>query len=267
VDDSYTIARRFEKYRGQYPGIAWAPVAPQPGQTMLFDRLYKAVGERDLHIDIFRPAPTKARDQGIVLVHGGAWRSGTKAISMIWPRGWRGRGYTVFLPEYRLSPEAPYPAGAQDVSDAIAWARAHAGEFGLSGRRIALGGSIIGRANGIDDRHGAGGDAVHHPVQGDARANALIDMDGVLDFTTPGALKYGCRWPCVIGGQMAGAIMPMRPPAGARRARPPMSAPRRRPRSSSAAASPLYRGQGCHHRRVEPAAHPRALVCLCQCSA
>jgi pectinesterase len=144
VDDSYTIARRFEKYRGQYPGIAWAPVAPQPGQTMLFDRLYKAVGERDLHIDIFRPAPTKARDQGIVLVHGGAWRSGTKAHFYDLATRLAGRGYTVFLPEYRLSPEAPYPAGAQDVSDAIAWARAHAGEFGLSGRRIALGGASSG---------------------------------------------------------------------------------------------------------------------------
>lgn len=139
VDDSYTIASRFERYRSLYPGIAWPAVAPVPGETMLFDRAYKTLPDRALHLDIFRPAPDHARHQGLVLVHGGAWRSGSKAHFYVLADRLAQRGYTVFLPEYRLSPEAPFPAGLIDVNDAMVWVKSHAAEFGLSPGRIALG--------------------------------------------------------------------------------------------------------------------------------
>jgi acetyl esterase/lipase len=178
VDDSYTIASRFARYKDQYPGIQWPVVAPSAGQTILFDRAYKALGDRDLHLDIFAPAPGTSRHQGLVLVHGGAWRSGSKAHFYALANLLAQRGYTVFLPEYRLSPEAAYPAGVVDVGDALAWARAHAGDYGLSAGRIALGGASSG---------GQMASLVAYTVAG---ANALVDMDGVLDFTTPLALQY-----------------------------------------------------------------------------
>lgn len=182
VDESYSIARRFAQYGAQYPGITWPAIRPQAGEQILPDRVYKTIGERDLLIDIFRPA--HSRGVGIVLVHGGAWRSGGRSHFYPLANLLAARGFTVFIPQYRLSLEAPYPAGAQDIHDAVVWAQGHARDYGLRSDRIALGGassggqlaSLVAYGDGL---FGAGG-----------RPYALIDMDGVLDFTTPEALKY-----------------------------------------------------------------------------
>ncbi|PNU06890.1 esterase [Novosphingobium guangzhouense] len=187
VDDSYTIGQRFAQYQDKFPGIAWPAVTWQAGQSVLFDRPYKNTGTRDLHIDVFRPAANASRI-GIVLVHGGGWRAGAKTHFYALANLLAQRGYTVFLPEFRLSPEAPYPAGMTDIGDALAWARAHAGEFGVDPARIAIGGASSGGQMasllayaGPSGLFGAGADRT---------AAALIDLDGVLDFTDPEALRF-----------------------------------------------------------------------------
>ncbi|WP_206241144.1 alpha/beta hydrolase [Novosphingobium terrae] len=190
VDDSYTIASRFERYRSLYPGIAWPAVAPAPGETMLFDRAYKTLPDRDLHLDIFRPAPDHTRHQGLVLVHGGAWRSGSKAHFYVLADRLAQRGYTVFLPEIRLSPEAPFPAGLVDVSDTMVWVKTHAAEFGLSPQKIALGGASSGGQMAALVAYSDAAGLFRSTPQDDRSANALIDIDGVLDFTTPLALQF-----------------------------------------------------------------------------
>jgi len=189
VDDSYTIGQRFEQYRHQYPGIAWSPVTWRQGQSVLFDRPYKNTGVRDLHIDIFKPAPGgPPKRQGLVLAHGGGWSAGNKNHFYALANLLAQRGYTIFLPEFRLSPEAPYPAGMQDIGDALAWARAHATEFGLHADRIAIGGASSGGQMAsllaYAGPSGLFGDGK------DRRANALVDLDGVLDFTHPEALRF-----------------------------------------------------------------------------
>ncbi|GAA4038118.1 hypothetical protein GCM10022281_18560 [Sphingomonas rosea] len=160
--------------------------APNSGQRIDFDLAYKTAGERDLHLDIFRPAPALNRGQGLLLVHGGAWRSGSKAHFYALANRLARRGYTVFLPEYRLAPEAPYPAGMRDVADALAWAQGNAKHYGLKPSRIAIGGASSGGQMAAllayrgTDAYGAG----------KAVPNALVDLDGVLDMTTPFALGF-----------------------------------------------------------------------------
>ncbi|MPS70130.1 alpha/beta hydrolase fold domain-containing protein [Novosphingobium aerophilum] len=186
VDESYTVDQRFAQYRDIYPGIAWPAVTWREGQSVLFDRPYKTLAARTLHLDIFGPAT--ANGQGIVLVHGGAWRSGAKTHFYALANLLAQRGYTVFLPEFRLSVEAPYPAGMEDVADALAWAKSHAGEFGISADRIALGGaSSGGQMAALLAYAGPGG------LYGETRKtrpNALIDLDGVLDMADPEALRF-----------------------------------------------------------------------------
>ncbi|WP_420137998.1 alpha/beta hydrolase [Sphingomonas sp.] len=188
VDDSYTVARRFESYRQQYPGIAWPNVAPRTGQTIAFDLVYKSLGERDLHIDVFSPPPHRQRHQGLLLVHGGAWRSGSKAHFYALANLLAQRGYTVFLPEYRLAPEAPYPAGMEDIGDALAWAQDHAAIYRLSSDRIALGGASSGGQMAALLAYRGTMASPDRRVA--SRPNALIDLDGVLDATDPLALRY-----------------------------------------------------------------------------
>jgi acetyl esterase len=184
VDESYSIARRFEQYRGQYQGLKWPAMAPQAGQTILLDRVYKSIGQRDLLIDIFRPAKARSKGVGIVLVHGGAWRSGARSHFHPLANLLAQRGLTVFIPQYRLSPEAPYPAGAQDIHDAMVWAKAHSAQYGLKPDRIALGGASSGGQLASLVAYGDG------LFGAEGHAYALVDMDGVLDFTTPEALQY-----------------------------------------------------------------------------
>lgn len=187
VDDSYTVARRFADYRSRYPDIALPVIAPQTGQTLAFDLVYKTVGERDLHIDVFRPAPGRSVGQGLVLVHGGAWRAGSKAHFYALANLLAQRGYTIFLPEYRLAPEQRYPAGMDDIADAMAWAQREAPHYGLRADRIAIGGASSGGQ--MASLLAYSGPSA---VAGTARTppNALIDLDGVLDATSPLALQY-----------------------------------------------------------------------------
>lgn len=189
IDDSYSIAQRWENYKDKYPGIAWPGVTFQAGQQVLFDRHYKMAGAHDLHIDIFLPTGTP-KHQGILLVHGGGWRSGSKSHFYALANLLAQRGYTVFLPEFRLSAESPYPAGLIDVNDAIVWTKAHAAEFGITPDKLAIGGASSGGQMAALLAYSAGEPVFKSDPALDTSVNALIDMDGVLDFTTPLALQY-----------------------------------------------------------------------------
>lgn len=189
IDDSYSISQRWDNYKDKYPGIAWPSVTFQAGQQVLFDRLYKKAGAHDLHIDIFLPTGA-AKHQGILLIHGGGWRSGSKSHFYALANRLAHRGYTVFLPEYRLSPEAQYPAGLIDVNDAIVWVKAHATEFGITPDKLALGGASSGGQMASLLAYSAQEPLFKSDPAQDTSVNALVDIDGVLDFTTPLALQY-----------------------------------------------------------------------------
>lgn len=190
VDDSYTVSQRFAGYQGKYPGITWPAQTFQAGQQVLFDRRYKTIGPRELRIDVFLPVPAAARHQGILLIHGGAWRSGSKSHFYALANLLAQRGYAVFLPEYRLAPEARYPAGLIDVNDAIVWVKARADEFGIPKDRLALGGASSGGQMASLLAYSAGEPLFKSNLADDTSVDALVDLDGVLDFTTPMALHY-----------------------------------------------------------------------------
>jgi pectinesterase len=189
VDGSYTIAQRWAAYKDRYPGIALPDMRFEAGQQILFDRLYKKDGGRELHIDVFLPVGMKRR-QGVLLVHGGGWRSGDKSHFYALANRLAQRGYAVFLPEYRLSAESPYPTGLIDINDAIVWVKAHAEAFGFDARRLALGGASSGGQMASLLAYSQTEALYKSNPSDDTRVNALIDLDGVLDFTSPLALTY-----------------------------------------------------------------------------
>lgn len=190
VDDSYTVSQRFERYKDQYTDISWPVAEFQSGQKVLFDRRYKSIGARELHIDVFLPVAGRANSKGILLVHGGGWRSGNKSHFYALATRLAQRGYAVFLPEFRLSPEAPYPAGLIDVNDALVWVKGQAQTFGIDPKRLALGGASSGGQMAALVAYTADTPLYKSQAGDDTRVSALIDIDGVLDFTTPLALQY-----------------------------------------------------------------------------
>lgn len=98
-------------------------------------------------MDIFRPA--NCRHAGVlVFVHGGAFVRGDKQTSteiygnvLYW---FARRGYVGVNIEYRLAPEATFPAGADDVALAMAWLHEHAVDYGGSAEKLFLVGHSAG---------------------------------------------------------------------------------------------------------------------------
>lgn len=188
VDDSYTPSERFARYSQTHPELRLPVLAFAAGQEVLFERRYRELGKRELHLDVFKAVSKAASNPGIVLIHGGGWRSGNKSHFYPLANLLAQKGYVVILPEYRLSAEAPYPAGLEDINQAIAWAKAHAKELGLDVGRLAIGGASSGGQMASLLAYTAPTALYKGEAGGDYSLAALIDMDGVLDFTDPLAL-------------------------------------------------------------------------------
>jgi acetyl esterase/lipase len=82
----------------------------------------------------------------IVWIHGGAFLFGSKEgfPAEPIPMDFLLEGYAVASINYRLSPEAIFPAQLEDCKAAIRWLRAHADEFGIDSNRIGVWGASAG---------------------------------------------------------------------------------------------------------------------------
>ncbi|HWL44415.1 MAG TPA: alpha/beta hydrolase [Ilumatobacter sp.] len=101
-------------------------------------------GGRDLHLWVHRRADRNERRPGIVFVHGGGWAGGSPALHLRHCHELAGRGWVTATIEYRLSPEAVWPAALEDVRAAIRWMRANAADLGVDPERIAVAGGSAG---------------------------------------------------------------------------------------------------------------------------
>lgn len=81
----------------------------------------------------------------VILVHGGGWRGGSKEV-FITPlyKPMTEAGFTWFSINYRLAPTNRYPAAVDDVVTAVRWVKAHAAEYKVDVKRIALVGESAG---------------------------------------------------------------------------------------------------------------------------
>ncbi|WP_077037456.1 alpha/beta hydrolase [Pelomonas sp. KK5] len=105
-------------------------------------------------LDLYRGGAARepgARCPIMAFVHGGAFVRGRKDSSeQVYgnvPRLFARHGFVGVNIEYRLAPEAPFPAGPQDLTLAVDWLREHAAGFGGDPRRIVLVGHSAGGAH------------------------------------------------------------------------------------------------------------------------
>ncbi|HUQ38880.1 MAG TPA: alpha/beta hydrolase [Acidimicrobiales bacterium] len=101
-------------------------------------------GGRDLLCDVYVPPEEKRNGAAILLLHGGSWIAGDRTQL----RGYGillGReGYLCVASEYRLLPEANWPAQIHDAKAALRWLRKNAAMWGVDPDRIAVEGNSAG---------------------------------------------------------------------------------------------------------------------------
>ncbi|MDE5905673.1 glycosyl hydrolase family 28 protein [Duncaniella sp.] len=190
-DTSFTAYSTNKKIRKYHPEAVLAlpelPAGVREYRDVVYSTLPKTpYGRRDLHVDIFRPDDEKVYP-ALLMIHGGGWNSGDKSLQVPMAQQIAKSGYVTIPVEYRLIPEAVYPAGLHDVKTAIRWVRAHAAEYGIDPDRIAVSGCSAGAQ--LATLAGVTNGSKRHEGKGQWRktssdVQAVISMDGIATFVS-----------------------------------------------------------------------------------
>ena len=122
------------------PAVCFLSIQAQTDTVITKDIVYAEAGTRKLLLDIYKPSGKKD-PYLIVWVHGGAWRSGSKANP---PLGLLSAGYAIASIDFRLSEEAPFPAMIHDIKASIRFLRGNAKKYGFRSDKIIIWGSSSG---------------------------------------------------------------------------------------------------------------------------
>ncbi|MCW3078934.1 alpha/beta hydrolase [Segetibacter sp.] len=188
-DTSFTVYSAFVKEQKKYPFIEIVRPQLPKGVLSKQDVVYSSIEQRHLHADVFYPAKkTKLGYPAVLLIFGGGWKSGDKSMSIPMAQRLAAEGYVAVAVEYRLSPEAKYPAAVHDIKAAIRWMRTNAAKYNIDKTKIAVHGvsaggqlaALVGATNGIKKFEGNGGNSKQS-----SWVNAIVDIDGILAFKHP----------------------------------------------------------------------------------
>ncbi|WP_329788218.1 alpha/beta hydrolase [Lentzea sp. DG1S-22] len=119
------------------------------------------VGARELTIGefagrLYTPDGLAAGSPLLIFYHGGGWVTGSLESHDNLCRFLAAQaGVRVLAADYRLAPEAPFPAAADDAAEVLRYAVAKAGDLGVDAKRIALGGDSAGGNLAAVTAHGA----------------------------------------------------------------------------------------------------------------
>ncbi len=142
-DTSYTVYSSFIKEKKNFPFIRL--VDNRTDDLSVFSDIpYKTISQsRRLTLNIFRPKTTE-KLPAVLMIHGGGWNSGSPELQKALAVSLARKGFVSITTEYRLIPEAVYPAGVEDLEDAVKWIFDYAREYGIDNTKIALSGCSAG---------------------------------------------------------------------------------------------------------------------------
>ncbi len=175
------------------------------------DLEYARVGDRSLFLDLYQPeTASDSASPTVIWVHGGAWRSGSKKDVPV--ARWLDQGLAIASVDYRLSPEATFPAQVHDIKAAIRFLRAHADKYRLDPSRFIVAGSsagghlaaLVGVTGGVSELEGEVGEfgSTDSGVQGIVSFYGASNLQTILSQSTEHGLSV--RIPALqllLGGQ------------------------------------------------------------------
>lgn len=96
-------------------------------------------------LDLYVPARAGGeRSPVFVFMHGGAWRFGDRSLYPPLGQRFAKEGILTVIPSYRLVPQGPWPAQAEDTAAAVAWTFRNIAAHGGDTNRIYIGGHSAG---------------------------------------------------------------------------------------------------------------------------
>ena len=188
-DTSFTLNSAALQIMKDYPFVRPVPTIIGSRVILHRDIIYTRYCGRELKLDLVSPKNLWEKKRPvIILIHGGGWRSGDRTMELPTALKLAESGFICACVEYRLSPEAKYPAALYDIKTAIRWCRSNAVQFNIDTTTIIVYGTSAGghlaallgtsQAAGLFNEQG---DYKDHS----GNVQAVIDIDGVLDFTDP----------------------------------------------------------------------------------
>ncbi len=165
----------------QQPLALWRLFIPLPSPRVReTTQVFARHQDQALSLDLYGPAEKPSQKlPGIIVVHGGSWKSGDRKELLAWNRYLASRGYLVASVDYRRVPQTQFPGQQNDVLAAIAYLKTNSDQLGLDPQRLVL----LGRS--------AGGQIALAAAY--ARPDPAIR--GVIAFYTPSELIWGYYHP------------------------------------------------------------------------
>lgn len=187
IDTSYTVKSVYDKVRKEYPNVSLVQPRKYENVREKKEVVYKKINNRKLHLDAYYNTFNK-RNPTVVILHGGGWKSGNKSQMETFAIELASKGYSCFTIEFRLSPEAIYPAAIFDVKKAIQYLRKNATKFNVNPNKIAVLGcssggqmaALLGTTNGNTNFED---DDTNNKTR--SNVQAIINIDGILAFKHP----------------------------------------------------------------------------------
>lgn len=168
-------------FSGRWPLRA----ADEPKANGIQEIVYTKAGSTELKLDLMSPTSGDGPFPAVLMIHGGAWRTGNKADMRVIMPEFIAHGYVAISPQYRFCPKEVFPAQVHDVKAAVRWIKANAkqhkidpdriGAIGFSaGGHLALMLGVTAAADGLEGETPSQG--------GDTKIKAVVNFFGPTDL-------------------------------------------------------------------------------------
>lgn len=191
-DTSFTLHSAYVKAKKDRPYIKkilpTLPLNVSACENIVYSRPHE---NRELLLNLYRPDNNK-KYPALIMVFGGGWSSGSLWMQVPMAQQIAKQGYVTIPVEYRLSPEAQYPAAVHDLKTAVRWARANADKYGIDTTKIAISGcsaggqlaALIGTTNGQSEY-----EVKKEYNNYSSCVQAVINVDGISNFVVNSNLE------------------------------------------------------------------------------
>ncbi|WP_293975970.1 alpha/beta hydrolase [Sphingomonas sp.] len=175
-------------------------------------------GEPPVRVLVFDGGAGRQGRGALIWIHGGGYVSGAAGIGPGLRMLARERGLLIVSVDYRLAPEAKFPASLNDNYAALKWVHDNAARLGVDVAKIAVGGSSAGGGHAAmlaiaaRDRREIplAFQVLIYPMLDDRTGSSVPARPGTGQFIwTAAANRFG--WTSLLGQPAGGA----NPPAGA----------------------------------------------------